>query len=141
MCGNRYKIILIRIKALKTALARSKVKLCSTAAEPTEKEATAATNINSRRRGRLSPGMSLTSSYQSSCQRASCSRGWEGILDQWAEKAGGVSTVVLPRTSRMLTSMKSSGFPICLSCVSVQADVKVARENQTPDASASKSRI
>ena len=97
--------------------------------------------INSRRRGRLSPGMSLTSSYQCSCQRASCSRGWEGILDQWAEKAGGVSTVVLPRTSRMLTSMKSSGFPICLSCVSVQADVKVARENQTPDASASISRF
>ena len=39
----------------------------------------------------------------------------------------------------MLTSMKSSGFPICLSRVSVQADVKVARGNQTSplDASAS----
>ena len=66
-----------------------------------------------------------------------------GSLDQWAEETEGVSTVVLPRTFPMLTSMKSSGFPICLSSSSVQADVKVARENQTspPDASASIGRL
>ena len=55
-------------------------------------------------------------------------------------KREAVSTVFLPQT---LTSMKSSGFPICLSSSSVQADVKVARENQTspPDASASIGRL
>ena len=91
--------------------------------------------------GRLGPGMSLIPSYLCSCSLASCSRGMGGSLDQWAEETEGVSTVVLPRTFPMLTSMKSSGFPICLSSSSVQADVKVARENQTPDASASISRF
>ena len=91
----------------------------------------------------LGPGMSLIPSYLCSCSLASCSRGMGGSLDQWAEETEGVSTVVLPRTFPMLTSMKSSGFPICLSSSSVQADVKVARENQTspPDASASIGRL